>query len=147
MTFLHFLYSGNMANSQSKMFSHFNFHLRNLWYTLSFTVHSILDPSIYGINIDCTKDCGWLVDGGKHCGLCTSISASELVNSCEIIEFSWETLVLVTWAEFFAGLDISGLWILDLRPLPSWNSNNKDSTYFTHYLQAANTVKSKLHYV
>ena len=29
MTFLHFLDSGNMASSQSKIFSHFSFHLRN----------------------------------------------------------------------------------------------------------------------
>ena len=63
MTFLHFLESGNMASSQSNMFSHFSFHLRNLCYKISFTVQSIFGPSIYGINMDCIKGCGWLIDG------------------------------------------------------------------------------------
>ena len=57
MTFMHFLDSGNMASSQSRIFSHFSFHLRNLWYKLSFTVQSILGPSIYGINISGTNCC------------------------------------------------------------------------------------------
>ena len=34
MTFLHFLDSGNTASSQSRIFSHFSFYLRNLWYKL-----------------------------------------------------------------------------------------------------------------
>ena len=63
------------------------------------------------------------------------------------MEFSWETLVMVTWAEFVVGLGILKLWILVLRPLPSRYNNNKDSTYFTSYIQAYNTVKSKLHCV
>ena len=119
MTFLHFIDSDNMVSSQSNLFSHFSFHLRNIWYKLPFTIQSIFGPSIYDINMGCTKECGWLVDGWKHCGLCTSISWSELEDSCETMEFSWETFVLTTWAEFFAGLGISGLWILVLRPLQS----------------------------
>ena len=55
MTFLHFLESGNMASLQSNIFSHFSFHLRNLWYKLSFTVQPIFGPSIYCINMGCTK--------------------------------------------------------------------------------------------
>ena len=46
VTFLHLFASGNMASSQSRIFSHFSFHLRNLWYKLSFTVQSMLHPSI-----------------------------------------------------------------------------------------------------
>ena len=37
MTFLHFFDSGNMASSQSRMFSYFSFHFKNLWYKPSFT--------------------------------------------------------------------------------------------------------------
>ena len=55
MTFLHFMESGNMTSSQSNMFSHFSFHLRNLWYKLSLTVQSIFGTSIYGINMGFTK--------------------------------------------------------------------------------------------
>ena len=128
-----FLVTGNMGSSQSNMFSHFSFHFRNLWYKLSFTVQLIFGPSICGINMGCTKDYGWLVDGGKHCGLCTSISWSELEDSCELMEFSWETLVLTTWAEFLVNLCI---WILVLRPLLSRYNSNKDCTYFTNYVQA-----------
>ena len=46
ITFLHCLFSGNMASSHSRMFSHFKCHLRNLWYRPSFTVQSILGPSM-----------------------------------------------------------------------------------------------------
>ena len=53
--------------------------------------------------------------------------------------------MLATGAEFFVGLGILGLWIFGLRPLPSRNKNNKDSTYCTSYMQASNAVKSKLH--
>ena len=67
--FLAFLGICNMASSQSNMFSHFSFHLRNLWYKLSFTVQSIFGPSIYDINMACTKDCNWLVDGWINYGL------------------------------------------------------------------------------
>ena len=62
------------------------------------------------------------------------------------MDFSWEILVLVTEAEFFFGLGILGLGIFGLRPL-SIKNNNKDSTYLTSYMQAYNTVKSKLHCV
>ena len=101
MTFLHLLESGNMASSQSNMFSHFSFHLRNLWHKLSFTVQSIFGPSTYGINMGHTKGCGWLVDGWINCWLWASISTSEVEHSCETIEVSWQTLVFTTWAEFF----------------------------------------------
>ena len=87
--------------------------------------------------------CRWF----KNCGLFTSICATEIEDSCEIMEFSLEILVLATWAEFIFGLCISGLWILGLWSLSSRNNNNKDSTYFTHYMQAYNTIKSKLHCV
>ena len=137
MTFLHFLESGNMASLQSNMFSHFNFHLRNLWYKLSFTVQSIFGPSIYGIIMGCTKGCGWLVDGWINCGLWTSISTSHLEDSCETIEVSWQTLVLTTQAEFFVDLGISGLGIFILRPLLSRFNNYKSR------MQGTNTVKSK----
>ena len=46
MTFLHFFDSGNIASSQSRILSHFSFHFKNLWYKLSFTIQSILGPSI-----------------------------------------------------------------------------------------------------
>ena len=46
ITFLHCLISGNMASSHSRMFSYFKSHLRNLWYRPSFTVQSILGPSM-----------------------------------------------------------------------------------------------------
>ena len=42
MTCLHLLDSGNMTSSQSNVFSHFSFHLRNLWYKLS-TIFGKLD--------------------------------------------------------------------------------------------------------
>ena len=119
MTFLHFFAFSNMASSQSRIFSHFSFHLRNLWYMLSFTVQSILGPSIEGINMGCTNDCDWLVDAGKCCALCTSISWSELKKSCNIIGVSWLTLVSITQAEFLVALGILGLWILGHRPLSS----------------------------
>ena len=101
MTFLHFLESGSMASSQSNTFSHFSFHLRNIWYKLSFTVQSVFGPSIYGINMGCTKGCDWLADGWINCGLWTSISTSELKDSCKTIAFCWQAIVLKTWAEFF----------------------------------------------
>ena len=44
--FLHSFDSGNMASSQSRIFSHFTFQFKNLWYKPSFTVHSSLGPSI-----------------------------------------------------------------------------------------------------
>ena len=46
ITFLHCLFSGNMASSHSRMFSHLKYHFRNLWYRPSFTVQSILGPSM-----------------------------------------------------------------------------------------------------
>ena len=46
MNFLHFLDSGNMASSQSRILSHFSFQVRNLCYKCSFTVQSIFGPSI-----------------------------------------------------------------------------------------------------
>ena len=103
MNFLHFLESGNMASSQSNVFSHLSFHLRNLWYKLSFTVQSIFGPSIY-VNIGCTEGCDWLVEGWINYGLWTSISTSELKDSCETMELSWQTLVLTTWAELLIRL-------------------------------------------
>ena len=142
-----FLDSGNMASSQSNVFLHFSFYFGNLCYKLSFTVQSIFCPSIYYMNMCCTKDCGWLVDCGKHSWLCTSISWCEHEDSCVIMEFSWEILVFTTWAEFFVGLGILGLWIPVLKPLLDTYNNNKDSTYFTSYKQAFHTVKSKLHCV
>ena len=41
------------------MFSHFSFHFRNLWYNPSFTIQSILGPSMYGTNV-CPS---WGLDG------------------------------------------------------------------------------------
>ena len=131
MTFLHSLESGNMASTQSNLLSHFSFHLRTLWYKLSFTVQSIFGPSIYGINLGCRKGCAWLVDSWINCGLWTSISTSELEDSCETIEVSWQTFVLTTWAEFLIDLGILGPWIFVLRPLTIRFNNYKDSTYFT----------------
>ena len=145
MTFLHFLESGNMTSSQSNMFSHFSFHFRNLWYKLSFTVQSIFGPSIYGINMACTKGCGWLVDGWINCGLWTSISTSQHEDSCETIELSWQILGLITWAEFFVDLGISGLWIFVLRSLQGRFNNKKHSTYFTSRMKAIDSVESDLH--
>ena len=46
MTFWHFFASCNMASLQWRIFSHFSFHLRNLWYKLSVTVQSIFGPLI-----------------------------------------------------------------------------------------------------
>ena len=38
MIFLHFFDSGSITSSQSKIFSHFSFHFKSLWYKPSFTV-------------------------------------------------------------------------------------------------------------
>ena len=51
ITFLHFCLSGNAASLHSRMFSHLGYHFRNLWYSPSLTVQSILGPSIYGMNM------------------------------------------------------------------------------------------------
>ena len=88
----------------------------------------------------CTKDCGWLVDGGKHCGLCTSISWSELDESWDIIEFSWLTLVSITQAEFVVVLGILGLWKLGHRPLPSRYSKIKQYISKTSWKQVFKTA-------
>ena len=136
MTFLHFYDSVNMASLQSKIFSQFSFHLRNMWYKLSFTVQSIFDPSIYGINIGRIKYYGTLVAGWEHCGLCTSISTSELEESWEIIELFGLTLVSITWAEFFAAPGILGLWKLGHRPLSSRNNKIKYYISVTSWKQA-----------
>ena len=57
-TFLHFLASESIANSQSNIFSHFIFHLMNLLYKLSSTVQFILGPSMYGTYILVGAWCG-----------------------------------------------------------------------------------------
>ena len=44
ITFLLFWHSGRAASSHSKIFLHLSFHLRNLWYSASLTIQSILDP-------------------------------------------------------------------------------------------------------
>ena len=53
INFWHCWGSGRAASSHSSIFSHFNFHFKKQWYQLSFTVQSILGPSIYGMNICC----------------------------------------------------------------------------------------------
>ena len=103
MIFLYFIDSSNIANSQSRIFSHFSFYLRNLWYRLSFTIQSILDPSIYGINMGGKNCCAWHINGWKLGGLYTSISWSQLEDSCKTMVFSWVTFVLISWAEFLLG--------------------------------------------
>ena len=119
MTFLHFLESGSIVSSHSKMFSHFNFHFKNLWYKPSLTVQSILRPPIYGMYLGGTN-CAWLVDGCRS-GSFILVFWSELV-------FSWSILVWNKWAVFLIVLVIPGLWTLDLRPHPS---RYKNSTYLT----------------
>ena len=99
-----------------------------------------MGPSILGINIGCTKDCGWLVDGGKHCWLCTSISWSELEESWEIFEVSWLTLVFITQAKFFVVLGILRLWKLCHRPLPSRYNKIKEYISVTSWKQACKTA-------
>ena len=51
ISFLHYLLSEGVASSHSRMFSHFSFHFWNLWYNPSFTIQSILGPSMYGTNV------------------------------------------------------------------------------------------------
>ena len=99
ITFSYFLTSDNIASSQSNIFSYMIFHFRNLWYRLSFTVQSILGPSIYGIYIGCTTDCVWLVDGWMNCGLCITTSSLSEFESCDGLEFSYNSFVLVTGAD------------------------------------------------
>ena len=103
ITFLHFFESWSIASSQSKMFSHFSFHIKNLWYKPSLTVQSIWGPTVYGIYIACTNY-AWLVDACCS-STCILVSWSELVFSCS-------TLVVSNWAEFLVLLVIPGLWTL-----------------------------------
>ena len=56
----------------------------------------------------------------KNCGLCTSISISELEDSCETMEFSWEHLCHLHRQNFFLvyaywdpGYLVSGLFLVD----------------------------------
>ena len=104
-TLLEFIASDSTASSQSSIFSHLIFHFWNLWYKLSFTVQSIFGPSMYGIYICCIA-CAWLVEG-LNCGLCNTDILESACNS-----FS---LVLSTWLDFLAALDILRFWLQCLQ--------------------------------
>ena len=83
ITFLHWLFSGNIPSSHSRMFSHFKWHLMNLWYRPYFTVQSILRPSMVGAWTSLGTTCashGW----GKTSGSC---SWSELEDSSCALDF------------------------------------------------------------
>ena len=95
-TFLNFLASGNITSSHCNIFSHFNCHLRNLLYNPSFTVQSILGPSIKGINIFGITSA---LDGGGWGWKKTSWS--ELEDSS-----GW----LVTWT-----------WLLSISSISHWS--------------------------
>ena len=85
ITFLHIFESGSTTSSQLKMFSHFSFYIKNLWYKPSLTVQSILGPSMYGMYIAGTN-CVWLADG--CCSrTCILVSWSELVSFSSLAEF------------------------------------------------------------
>ena len=64
-TFLHtYLTQEALQALQSKIFSHFSFHFKNLWYKPSMTAQSILGPSMYGTYMcgtNCALACGWLL--------------------------------------------------------------------------------------
>ena len=84
MTFLHCCLSGNAASLNSRMFSHFRCHCKNLWYKPLLTVQSILEPSkMYGINILGTS-CGclgwWNVISGS--GSCWELDSSSWLPVC-----------------------------------------------------------------
>ena len=59
ISFLHCLLSERVASSHSWMFSHFSFHFQNWWYNPSFTVQSILGPSMYGTNVCLSWEMDW----------------------------------------------------------------------------------------
>ena len=108
ITFLHCCLSGNAASSHSTIFSHLRFHFRNLWYSPSLTVQSILGPSIYGMNVpDANYDClgGLSVTSG-------SCSWSELDSSSWLLSISssWVDTVASTRAELFIALGILNLY-------------------------------------
>ena len=135
ITFLHFLASANIASSQSNIFSHLIFHFRNLKSKLSFTVLSTLGPSIYGIYIGCTTCCVWLVDGW-NCGVCITTSSSSELESCDGLEFSGNSFVLVTQAYCLVALGILRLWYFSHRSLPSKDKMYKYYINCTSYFPA-----------
>ena len=75
ISFLHCLLSERVASSHSRMFSHFSFHFRNRWYNPSFTVQSILGPSMYGTNVG--PSWGWI----GHFYVCLSFLLSYCITS------------------------------------------------------------------
>ena len=49
--FLHWYCSGKAASLHSRIFLHFKCHFKNLYYSPSLTVQSILGPSVYHMNM------------------------------------------------------------------------------------------------
>ena len=66
--------------------------------------------------------------------------APELEDSCDMVAFSWETLVSITQAEFFVALGNLGFWALGHRPLPSRYNKIKHYISVTSWIQAYKTV-------
>ena len=108
ITFLHCYLSGNAASSHSSIFLHLRCHFKNLWYSPSLTVQSILGPSIYGMNVP-DGNCGSLHGLSVTSGSC---SWSELDSSSWLLSISssWVDTVASTWAELFIALGILDLY-------------------------------------
>ena len=108
ITFLHCCLSGNAASSYSSIFLHLRCHFRNLWYSPLLTVHSILGPSIHGMNV-LNVICGCLCGLSVTSGLC-SWSELDRFSWLFSISSSWVDTVAPTWAELFIALGMLGLY-------------------------------------
>ena len=111
--FLHCCFSGRDASSHSRMFSHFNLHLRKQWYSPTLTVQSIFGPSIQGMYMLeitwCNGCAGGTKDGWKE--ISASGSWSELVLSSWLSGTSVSSggRIWVPQADFLAALGMLGL--------------------------------------
>ena len=110
ITFLHCCLSGNATSSHSRIFSHLRCHFRNLWYRPSFTVQSILGPSIYSMNIPgITYGCclGWLNVTPEF------VSWSEFGSSSWLVYLAscWADAWASSWAELLLALGFMVLYV------------------------------------
>ena len=112
ITFLHCCLSGNAVSSHSSIFLHLRCHFRNLWYSPSLTVQSILGPSIYGMNVP-DANCGCLHGLSVTSGSC-SWSELDSLSWLLSISSSWVDTVPSTQVELFiaiGSLDLYQNWV------------------------------------
>ena len=105
---LHCCLSGNAASSHSSIFLHLRCHFRNVWYSPSLTVQSILGPSIYGMNVP-DANCGCVHGLTETSGSCSWSELDSLSWLLSIGSSCMDT-VASTWAELFIALGISNLY-------------------------------------